>query len=121
MMCLILDQAGNIDIVSAGKSSVSYKKDGFEIYLSNPNKVDFYSNFDWNKVPEFDAFKIMAYSENPRENFNNEITISFIRKGGKYNEDNYSAIYTKNLVRGSGGMVDPYINGQVMIGSCMKR
>lgn len=117
VFALYIDEQGAIDIVSNGKSPVSYKKDGFDIVLKNPNNVNF-QKYDWDKSPSAKNFMVTASAYNSIDSLQNETVLSFI----KDNEFNgYTAILTRNLVRGSVGMIGPYINGQVFIGNCMAR
>lgn len=117
VFALYIDEQGAIDIVSTGNSSVSYRKDGFNIVLKNPNNINF-QNYDWDKSPSAKNFMVTASSYTPEEGLQNETILSFM-KDDDYN--GYKAILTRNLVRGSGGMVGPYVNGQVMIGNCMAK
>jgi uncharacterized membrane protein YhaH (DUF805 family) len=111
---LYVDDAGSIDIVTGGKNTLSYKEDGFNVSLINPNNIDF-KDYDWYKSPSAKTFIVNASSYNSLDQVQNETSMSFIRTD-EYG--NYMAIFTKNFMRGSEGMVGPYINGQVMIGNC---
>lgn len=117
VFALYIDEQGAIDIVSNGKNAVSYKKDGFDIALNNPSNINF-QVYDWDKSPSAKTFMVTASAYNPIDSLQNETVLSFIKDDGY---KSYKAILTRNLIRGSGGMVGPYVNGQVMIGNCMAR
>jgi hypothetical protein len=118
---LYTDESGNIDIVTAGKSGLSYLKDGFRIYMNNPKKLNFYSDYQWSQKPGSDSIKVVASYYEEESDFQNEVEISFLKKKDSYSSSTYTAIYTKNLMRGSKGLVDPYISGAVMYGNCMAK
>lgn len=111
---LYIDDAGAIDIVTGGKNTASYKEDGFNVSLNNPNNINF-KDYNWYKSPSAQTFIVTASSYNSFYKVQNETSMSFIRTD-EYG--NYMTIFTKNFVRGADGMVGPYINGQVMIGNC---
>ncbi len=115
VFALYIDAQGAIDIVSNGKNAVSYKKDGFEIALNNPNNINF-QVYGWDKSPSAKNFMVTASAYNPADSLQNETVLSFIKDD---DFKGYKAILTRNLIRGSGGMVGPYVSGQVMIGNCM--
>ena len=115
VFALYIDEQGAIDIVSNGKISISYKKDGFDVSLKNPNNIKF-QKYGWDKSPLAKNFMVTASVYNPIDSLQNETVMSFI-KDNDYG--GYKVIFTKNLVRGSGGIAGPYVNGQVMIGNCI--
>lgn len=111
---LYLDETGAIDIVTGGKDSTSYKGQGFNIVLENPNNIDF-NKYDWDKSPSANTFMVNASAYNSFDKVQNQISMSFV----KVNDyGSYTAILTKNMIRGSDTWSAPYIKGEVMIGSC---
>jgi len=115
VFALYIDEQGAIDIVSNGKRSISYKKDGFDVSLKNPNNIKF-QKYGWDKSPSAKNFMVTASAYEPIDSLQNETVMSFI-KDNDYR--GYKVIFTKNLVRGSGGIAGPYVSGQVMIGNCI--
>jgi uncharacterized membrane protein YhaH (DUF805 family) len=111
---LYLDETGAIDIVTGGKDSTSYKEQGFNIVLENPNNIDF-NKYDWDKSPSANTFMVNASAYNSFDQIQNQISMSFVKTN---DYGSYAAILTKNIVRGSDMWSAPHIKGEVMIGSC---
>lgn len=111
---LYINDSGAIDIVTGGNGSLSYREDGFNIALFNPNRINF-QDYNWYKSSAAKTFVVTASSYNVYHQLQNETSMSFVRTD---EIGNFMTIFTKNLARGSDTVTRPYINGQVMVGNC---